>query len=72
MDLCFEGEEGTKRCEDEVEVVEFERVRTPVDVVLIAYGCGFDLTGVDVLLNERDGEEVAAITRKSERSSCPV
>jgi hypothetical protein len=38
------GDEGTKRCEILlVECVEFERVRMPVDVVLIAYGCGLDL-----------------------------
>ena len=30
---------------------EFERERTPVDVVLIAYGCGLGLTGPE----EEDG-----------------
>lgn len=55
----FEGEGGTKRCEAEFEeVVEFERVRMPVEVVFMAYGCGFDLmAGEDVFGNGSDVDD---------------
>ncbi len=46
MDLCFEGDEGTKWWEAD-EVVEFEQVSTPVDIVLMAYECGL---AVDVVV----------------------
>lgn len=64
LTLGLVGDEGTKWWEVLLEEwVEFERVRMPVDVVLIAYGCGLDLrlsfVGEEDLGKVRETEEEA-------------
>lgn len=57
--MCLVGDEGTKWCETLAdERVELERERIPVEVVFIAYGCGFDLR-FSFVGEERDVEEDA-------------